>query len=76
MRLSTYVAIAGAVFLGQSIAAPLQATEDAVQRVQPQGIQRREDKKEEEKKKEPTAEERERLKHFHEPGYVCCGLTR
>ena len=75
MRLSIYVAIAGAVFLGQSIAAPLQATEDAVQRVQPQGIQRREDNKKEEKKG-PTAEERERLKHFHEPGYVCCGFTR
>ena len=75
MRLSTYVAIAGAVFLGQSIAAPLQATEDAVQRVEPQRIQRREDKKEE--KKGPTEEEKERLKHFHEPGYVfillpCC----
>ena len=66
MKLSAYLAIAGAVLVGQSAAAPLDATPDVTQHLDSERLQRREEKK------GWTEEEKERLKHFHEPGYVHC----
>jgi hypothetical protein len=63
MRLSAYaVAIAGASLLGQTIAAPVEARGDVAHHVEETRIQRREDM---------TEEQKEALKYFHEPGYVC-----
>lgn len=68
MRLLAYtLAIAGAALLGQTIAAPVETRGDVAQHVEEQRLERREDM---------TEEQREALKYFHEPGYVCHRVKR
>ena len=60
MRLSAYaVALGGLSFLGQAIAAPVEAKGDVAQQVEERTIEQRDGL---------TQEEMERLKYFHEPG--------